>query len=54
MPFEELGEVALIRESARGGNLSKRHLPLFEQKLRTLDTLAQDKLVRACSRCLAE
>lgn len=54
MPFEDLGQVALIRESACRGDLSKRHLPLFEQELCSLDTMAQDKLVRACSSGLTE
>lgn len=54
MLFEGLGQVALIRKSALYCNVSKRHIPLFEQTLRSLDALAQHKLVRAFSRRLTE
>lgn len=54
MPFEDLGQVALIRKSTLYGNVSKGDIRLFEQTLRSLDALAQDKLVRAFSRRLTE
>src|SRR5260370_25076074 len=54
MPFEGLSQVALIRKSALYCNVSKRHIPLFEQTLRSLDALAQHKLLRAFSRRLPE
>ena len=54
MAFEDLSQVALIGEATRSGDLSQRYLPLFEQKLCSFHTLAQDKLVRTDSRCEAE
>src|SRR5947208_9568582 len=54
MLFEDLRQVALIGESTRHGDLSQRQRPLFKQKLRSLDSLAQEKLVRTGSRCLTE
>ncbi len=54
MPFEGLRQVALIRKPARSCHASKRHIPLFEQTLRSLDPLAQHKLMRTFSRRLME
>jgi len=54
MPFEDLRQVALMRKTTLQRNLSEGHLLLLEQPLRSLETLAQHKLVRALSRRLAE
>src|SRR5205823_729474 len=52
--FEGLRQVALIRKPARSCHAGKRHIPLCEQALRSLDALTQHKLMRAFSRRLTE
>ncbi len=54
MPFEGLGQVALIRKSTLYCNVSKGHIRLFEQTFRSLDALTQHELVRAFSGRLTE
>jgi hypothetical protein len=52
--FEDLSEVALIGKPDLKCDLSKGHIRLFEQELRSLDSLAEDELMWAFSRRLAE
>jgi hypothetical protein len=49
MTFEDLGQMALMRKTARAGYLRQGQFGPLEQPLSTLKTLAQDKLVRAGS-----
>jgi hypothetical protein len=41
MPFEGLGQVALMRKSTLYCNVSKGHIRLFERTFRLLDALTQ-------------
>lgn len=54
MLFEGQGHVALIGKSALRCHTSKRHILLFEQMSRSLNTQAQNKLVWTFSCRLAE
>jgi hypothetical protein len=52
--FEDSGQMALVGKAALYRNLSKGRIRLFQQLLRSLNSLAQHKVVRAFAGHLPE